>query len=130
MDTEHQGEFSELVGYSYIHLTTFRKDSSAVQTTVLFAVIGDHVYVQTPKSAGKTRRITATGRVLVQPTMEDGTPPGKSILGLGRVVEGREAEAAVQALHSKYGEYFASVMAKLATTDEEWETIQIRAWDE
>ena len=72
----------------------------------------------------------ATGRVLVQPTMEDGTPPGKSILGLGRVVEGREAAAALQALHSKYGEYFAAVMAKLATTEEEWEIIQIRAWDE
>src|SRR4051812_1667463 len=94
------GEFSELSGHEYINLITFREDSSSVQTTVRFVVLGDSVYILTPRSAGKVKRMQARGRVLVAPSNSDGTPLGRTLLGLGRVVEGKEAEAATRAMHA------------------------------
>src|SRR5438270_9548788 len=99
-----EGEFSELDRHEYISLITFRRDSSAVHTTVRFVAIGDYIYIQTPCKSGKTRRIEATGRVLVAPSNNDGAPLSRNRLGLGRVVEGDVAEAAGNALLAKYGQ--------------------------
>ena len=125
-----QGEFSGLSGHEYINLITFRHDSSSVQTTVRFAMVGDYVYIQTPKSAGKVRRIQATGCVLVAPSDSDGTPLGRTTLGLGRVVEGREAEAAAEAMQAKYGQVHADFLAEMTRGQQDWEIIEIRPWDE
>ena len=124
------GEFSGLSGHDYVNLITFRHDSSSVQTTVRFAVVGDYVYIQTPKSAGKVKRIQATGRVLVAPSNDDGAPLGRTTLGLGRVVEGTEAEAAAQAMQAKYGQAHADFLAEMTRGQQDWEIIEIRPWDE
>ena len=125
-----QGEFSGLSGHEYINLITFRHDSSSAQTTVRFVVVGDYVYIQTPKSAGKVRRIQATGRVLIAPSNVDGAPLGRTTLGLGRVIEGIAAEAAAQAMHHKYGQAHTDFLAEMTRGLQEWEVIEIRPWDE
>jgi PPOX class probable F420-dependent enzyme len=124
------GEFSELSGHEYINLITFREDTSSAQTTVRFVVVGDYVYIQTPRSAGKVRRIQATGRVLVAPSNSDGTPLGRTVLGLGRVIEGKEAEAAAQAMQAKYGQAHTDFLTEMTRERQDWEIIEIRPWDE
>jgi len=124
------GEFTELSGHEYINLITFREDNSAVQTTVRFVVVGDYVYLQTPKDAGKVRRIQARGRVLVAPSNSDGTPLGRTVLGLGRMIEGILAEAAARSIQEKYGQAHTDFLAEMTRESQEWEVIEIRPWDE
>ena len=123
-------EFSDLGAHEYVNLITFRPDSTAVQTTVRFVVVGDYLYVQSPRSSGKVKRIEATGRVLVVPSNRDGAPLGRTLLGLGRTVEGKEAEAAAEALHAKYGQAHTEAMVAIAGEEQSWEIIEIRPWDE
>jgi PPOX class probable F420-dependent enzyme len=123
-------DFSELGGHEFVNLITFRPDTSSVQTTVRFVLVGDYVYIQTPKSAGKVRRIQATGRVLVAPSDSSGTPLGRTILGLGRVVEGPLSEFAAQAMQAKYGQVHTDFLAEMTSGRQEWEMIEIRPWDE
>jgi PPOX class probable F420-dependent enzyme len=131
MDREaRQGEFAELGTHEYINLITFRPDSSAVHTTVRFVVIGDFVYIQSPHATGNVRRIQATGRVLVVPSNSDGAPLGRTCLGLGRTVEGRQAEAATHALQAKYGQAHTDFLGAIAGEEQGLETIEIRPWDE
>jgi PPOX class probable F420-dependent enzyme len=125
-----EGEFSWLVEHEYINLITFRRDSSAVHTTVRFVALGDYVYIQTPRDAGKIKRIQATGRVLLVPSNHQGTPLGRSRLGLGRVVEGSQAEEAGQAMQAKYGEAHVEFLIEVTRTNQGWEIIEIRPWDE
>src|SRR4051794_31908613 len=42
-----------LQGYRFLNLTTFRKNSVPVVTTVLFALANDKIYVWTTKDSGK-----------------------------------------------------------------------------
>ncbi len=125
-----EGEFSELDRHEYINLITFRRDSSAVHTTVRFVAIGDYIYIQTPCRSGKTKRIEATGRVLVAPSNSEGAPLTRTRLGLGRKVEGKAAEAAGNALLAKYGQVHFDFLVEIAREAEEWEIIEIRPWDE
>ena len=125
-----EGEFSELERHEYINLITFRRDSSAVHTTVRFVAIGDYIYIQTPCGAGKMKRIEATGRVLVAPSNSDGAPLSRTRLGLGRKVEGKAAEAAGDALLAKYGQVHIDFLVELSQEAQEWEIIEIRPWDE
>ena len=46
-----------LKGYRFLNLSTFRKSSVPVLTTVLFALASDKIYVWTPKDSGKVKRI-------------------------------------------------------------------------
>jgi PPOX class probable F420-dependent enzyme len=125
-----EGEFSEFVGHEYINLITFRRDSSAVHTTVRFVAIGDYIYIQTPCTTGKLKRIQATGRVLVVPSNIDGAPLDRTRLGLGRPVDRNESEAAENALLSKYGQAHTDFLIEIARGEQEWVVIEIRPWDE
>jgi len=132
-ENSEEGEFSALDRHEYINLITFRRDSSAVHTTVRFVAIANYIYIQTPRRSGKTRRIEATGRVLVAPSNSDGAPLDRNRLGLGRVVEGEAAEAAGNALLAKYGQEHIDFLAEIAQDAheaQEWEIIEIRPWDE
>ena len=44
---------TELKGYRFLNLTTFRENGVPVVTTVLFALVGDKIYVWTTKNSGK-----------------------------------------------------------------------------
>ena len=127
---EEEGEFSDLHNHEFIRLITFRRDSSAVHTVVRFVAMGDYVYVQTPGSAGKIKRIKATGRVLLAPCEGDGAPLGRTRLGLGCTLDAAKAGQAEQALRAKYGQTHFDFLVQITTDDNGWETIEIRPWDE
>ena len=89
----------------YIALTTYGRDGRGVTTPVWAAPLHGRLYVVTAESAGKTRRVRATGRVRFAPC----NASGRRILGgwgegTGRIVQDetlrREGLAALQ---RKYG---------------------------
>ena len=89
----------------YLALTTYRRDGREVTTPVWAAPLDGRFYVVTAESAGKTRRVRATGRVRFAPC----NASGRRILGewqegTGRIVEDEERQrAALAALQRKYG---------------------------
>jgi PPOX class probable F420-dependent enzyme len=89
----------------YIALTTYRRDGRPVTTPVWSVPLDGKVYVVTARSAGKTRRVRATGRVRFAPSNSS----GRRLLGAwqegrGRVVEDEpRRREALAALQRKYG---------------------------
>jgi len=103
-----QGAVDRLDSERYISLATYRRDGREVRTPVWVARAGDHFYVFSEGTAGKVKRIRATGRVRVTGCdMRGGVPQNAHwIEGRGRVV-GRDELAtwsrAYAALRAKYG---------------------------
>jgi PPOX class probable F420-dependent enzyme len=48
---------------AYINLATFRRNGTAVETPVWFAILGGKLYVVTDGTSAKVKRIRATQRV-------------------------------------------------------------------
>jgi PPOX class probable F420-dependent enzyme len=89
----------------YVALTTYRSAGSAVTTPVWAVPLQGKLYVVTAASAGKAKRVRATGRVHFAPC----TMNGRRILGdwqegTGRIVEDEaRCRDALAALQRKYG---------------------------
>ncbi len=95
--------FAELRRYQYAELTTFRKDGRAVPTPVWFAPQQDKLYVMTPSTTGKLKRIRNNGRVLLAPCNASGKVMGTQIEAQARILPAIESSLADQALARKYG---------------------------
>src|SRR6266849_11131447 len=93
----------------YIALTTYRRDGREVTTPVWAASLNGRLYVVTAESAGKVRRVRATGRVRFAPCNANGRRVlGEWREGTARIVQddpGRRA--ALDALQRKYGWQFS-----------------------
>ena len=89
----------------YIVLVTYRRDGRPVTTPVWTAPLDGNLYVVTSKSAGKARRVRATGRVRFAPsTMNGRRIQGEWQEGTGRLVEDEPRRSkALAALQRKYG---------------------------
>jgi hypothetical protein len=89
----------------YLALTTFRRDGRPVTTPVWAAALDGKLYLVTARSAGKTRRVQATGRVRFAPCNMNGTRIlGEWREGTARVVEAEaRRDEALAALLRKYG---------------------------
>ena len=88
---------------SYLLLTTYKRDGTAVPTPVWFAAAGGKLYVYSAKNAGKVKRIRTTGRVEVCPCAMKGKPTGPAIAGRGVVLDEDRAEFVHGLLKAKYG---------------------------
>lgn len=93
-----------LTAEAYISLATFRRNGTAVETPVWFAILGGRLYVVTDGTSAKVKRIRATKRVRLAPCNVWGGVTGDWIEGAGRVLkEQRLIERAHAALETKYG---------------------------
>jgi hypothetical protein len=95
--------FDFMAKHQYANLFTFRKSGEAVKTPVWFALAGGKAYVMTTASAGKTKRIRNSGRVLLGPSDRSGTPLGPTVEGRARILGPEEEPLAKDALDRKYG---------------------------
>ena len=112
-DTHIQDPFAFLAPHEFMLLTTYRKDGRAVPTTVWFAYEQGKIYVTTFKSAGKIKRIRATGRVTVSPSDRKGNLKGEpTVDGAGRDARTEERPVARAALANKYGEAFLRIVGE------------------
>jgi len=88
----------------YAQLRTYRRDGSAVDTPIWFALDGDVLVFRT-KQGPKTRRIAANSNVELWPCDFRGRYPAglPTVRGRATIVDGPAAEAANAALHRRYG---------------------------
>jgi len=88
----------------YAQLRTYRRDGSAVDAPIWFALDGDVLVFRT-KQGPKTRRIAANSNVELWPCDFRGRYPAglPTVRGRATIVDGPAAEAANVALHRRYG---------------------------
>lgn len=111
MATTH--DFPTLAGHEFAVLTTYRRDGTAVPTTVWFAEAGGRLYIQTGANSGKVRRILANPAVTVAPSTRVGEVLGEATAATARLLAADEAAVAEAALERKYGERRRQVMAQM-----------------
>lgn len=94
----------ELHEARYALLRSFRRDGSAVDTPIWFALDGDTVVFRT-KVGPKTRRLALRPDVEVVPCDYRGRcrPGAITVAGRATILSGDEAEAANRRLHRRYG---------------------------
>nr|HET6901018.1 PPOX class F420-dependent oxidoreductase [Ktedonobacteraceae bacterium] len=102
-NTPAQDTFTNLCRYQYALLTTFRKDGRAVPTIVWFAPDQDKLYVMTPSTTGKIKRIRNNGRVVLAPCNARGKVLGEPVEAQAHELSVNEYSRAVAALARKYG---------------------------
>lgn len=96
---------AELDGSRYALLRSFRRDGTAVETPIWFALDGDGLLFRT-KVGPKTRRLAARGDVELaacdyRGRLRAGTTPW--VAGRATVLSGADAERANRVLHRRYG---------------------------
>lgn len=97
-------ELATLGEHRYLSLRTFRRDGTAVDTPMWFAVRADHIVLRTPADASKAKRLRADPRVEGRPATVRGAPIGPTVLrGRATILDGEDAEEANRALHQRYG---------------------------
>src|SRR5215216_7777734 len=95
--------FRGLKGYRFLNLTTFRKNSVPVLTTVLFALMGDKIYVWTTKDSGKVKRIRNNPTVQIAPSTRLGRQLGPIATATGRILSVSEQTVAQTVTDHQFG---------------------------
>ena len=96
--------FDAVAKEKFILLSTFRKNGTAVPTTVWFAHLGDGIVVGTGADAGKVKRLHNNPSVSFAASNYRGKPKGGSAMdGIAKLLEGVDAKDAEMALRHKYG---------------------------
>ena len=108
MSIEHiQSQVSDPFSYLYpsefIRLTTYRKNGVAVPTTVWLAPDQNKLYVMTPSTTGKLKRIRNNGRALLAPSNASGKVLGEPVEAEAHELPLSEYSRAAAALTRKYG---------------------------
>jgi uncharacterized protein len=100
-------EIDRLAASTYVALTTYRKDGTAIATPVWVSRAGETLYVWTQADSGKVKRIRNRGHVMVAPSDARGVPQGAAVDASARVLDDPAEIAAVEAAHrAKYGVQF------------------------
>jgi len=94
---------TELKGYRFLNLTTFRKNGVPVLTTVLFALANDKIYVWTTKDSGKMKRIRNNATVRFAPSTRLGRPLGPIATASARILSATEQIEAQSLTDREFG---------------------------
>jgi len=106
--------FASLASHEFIVLTTYRKNGTAMPTTVWFAYDQGKVYITTGSEAGKIKRIRNNGRVQMIPSDRIGNLLGEpEVQGLAREATHDEHAHARTLLAQKYGEMFERIVSSV-----------------
>src|ERR1043165_7640300 len=97
-----RGPFAALAKQRAVLLTTYRRDGRAVATAVNIAVEGDHAYVRSWDTAGKTKRIRRNPEVEVAPSTMSGKATGPSMHARAELIDGDEARHAADPIEHKH----------------------------
>ena len=102
------GNLTDFLKEKYLNLETYRTDGQAVQTPVWFVIDGDIIYVITPSTTGKVKRLNHSKNVRIVPSDLKGKPKGNWIAATAYFANESESKQAIQLRKKKYG-----LMAKL-----------------
>ena len=92
-----------LKGYRFLNLSTFRKNGVPVLTTVLFALVGDKIYVWTTKNSGKVKRIRNNATVQIAPSTRLGQALGPIADATARILSSAEQTEAQTVTDRQFG---------------------------
>ncbi len=99
---------TEFLKEKYLNLETYRNDGQAVKTPVWFVIDNGIIYVTTPSTTGKVKRLNHNKNVRIVPSDLKGKPKGNWIAATAYFANKSESEQAIQLRKKKYG-----LMAKL-----------------
>ncbi|HKH36427.1 MAG TPA: PPOX class F420-dependent oxidoreductase [Rubrobacter sp.] len=94
---------TELKGYGFLNLITFRKNGVPVITTVLLALANDKIYVWTTKDSGKVKRIRNNATVQIAPSTRLGRQLGPIATATGRILSVSEQTEAQTVTDRQFG---------------------------
>jgi PPOX class probable F420-dependent enzyme len=94
---------TELKGYRFLNLATFRKSGVPVVTTVLFALADEKIYVWTTKDSGKVKRIRNNPAVQIAPSTRLGKPLGPIAAATARILSVSEQAEAQRVTDRRFG---------------------------
>jgi len=92
----------------YLNLETYRKNGQAVRTPVWFVIDNGIIYVATPSTTGKIKRLNHNKNIRVVPSNMKGTPKGNWVDATAYFANDAETSQAIKLRKKKYG-----LMAKL-----------------
>jgi PPOX class probable F420-dependent enzyme len=96
-------EIARLSTGSYLLVTTFRRDGTAVPTPVWTVRDGESLLVWSAADAGKVKRIRRDGAVRLAPCDLRGGPTGPEVAGHAVLLEGEESRHAQRLVIGRYG---------------------------
>lgn len=96
-------EIDRLAAASYLLVTTFRRDGTAVPTPVWAARDGDGLVIWSAADAGKVKRIRRDGSVRLAPCTARGRPTGTEVAGHARLLDAEGSERARRLIATRYG---------------------------
>lgn len=94
----------------YLNLETYRNDGETVKTPVWFVIDSGIIYVVTPSTTGKIKRLNQNKTVRIVPSNMKGKPKGNWINATAYFANESESKMAMQLRKKKYG-----LMAKLVS---------------
>jgi PPOX class probable F420-dependent enzyme len=92
----------------YLNLETYRKNGRAVRTPVWFVIDNGIIYVTTPSTTGKIKRLNHNKNIRIVPSNMKGIPKGNWVDATAYFVNETETSQAIKLRKKKYG-----LMAKL-----------------
>lgn len=102
------GTITPFLDAKYINLETYRNNDQAVKTPVWFVIDNEIIYVATPATTGKVKRISSNKHVRIAPCDVKGNPKGEWIDATAYFANESESLQAIKLRKKKYG-----LMAKL-----------------
>lgn len=96
------GAFDQFSRQRNVVVTTYKRDGTAVPTTVNVVVLGDHAYFRTWDTSGKAKRLRRDPHLLIAPSTGRGRPTGPAISGTARLLNSSEEPPVRDALAKKY----------------------------
>lgn len=91
-----------------LNLETYRKNGQAVKTPVWYVIDNGIIYVATPPTSGKIKRLNGNKHVRIIPCNFRGEPKGNWIDAVAYFADKSESEKAIALRKKKYG-----IMARL-----------------
>lgn len=85
-----------------ISMTTFKKDGTAVASPIWFNVIGDKIFVTTPRATWKVKRVGNNPRVEFATCTQRGKVTGPTFTGTARVIPDSELAPVLRAKRRRY----------------------------
>jgi len=92
----------------YLNLETYKKNGQVVRTPVWFVIDNAVIYVITPSTTGKVKRLTYSKNIRIVPSNMKGTPKGNWVGATAYFANESESSQAIKLRKKKYG-----LMAKL-----------------
>jgi uncharacterized protein len=87
----------------YLNLETYKNNGQAVKTPVWFVVNNGTIYVTTPSTTGKVKRLNHKKNVRIAPSDLKGKPKGDWIDATAYFANESESEQAIKLRKKKYG---------------------------